>query len=156
MSIMEFFVEWLLFPSIKQTLLSLSCFFIMIVMTAQVLRTVAMLQAGANFTHLVAHYHVANHELVTDGVYNLVRHPSYVAWFCWSISTQLLLGNPICTIGFAYVSWKFFEKRIEYEEDRMIAFFGQRYVDYQLKVPCGIPFLRTQREMMYAKQRSGH
>lgn len=29
------------------------------------------------------------HKLVTNGVYNFMRHPSYVGWFYWSLGTQV-------------------------------------------------------------------
>ncbi|CAI6005052.1 unnamed protein product [Closterium sp. NIES-65] len=41
-----------------------------------------------------------------------VRHPGYTGWFMWSIATQLLLVNPLCTLAFALVSWRFFAARI--------------------------------------------
>merc|ERR1719323_1565782 len=62
------------------------------------LRTAALFTAKSNFTHLVARRKQANHVLVTVGVYRLCRHPSYAGWFLWSISTQLVLGNPICFV----------------------------------------------------------
>lgn len=30
------------------------------------------------------------HQLVTHGVYSIVRHPSYVGWFWWSVGTQVI------------------------------------------------------------------
>ena len=53
-------------------------------------------------------------QLVTHGIYSLSRHPSYAGWFYWSIGTQLLMCNPVCTLGYAYASWKFFEERSVY------------------------------------------
>lgn len=32
-----------------------------------------------------------------------IRHPGYLGWFMWSISTQVLLANPICTGLFSLV-----------------------------------------------------
>merc|ERR1740123_2781739 len=91
------------------------------------LRALALFTAKSNFTHLVAHRKQAGHALVTGGVYALCRHPSYVGWFLWSISTQLILGNPICFIAYTAVSWLFFARRIPEEEDLLIDFFGEQY-----------------------------
>lgn len=41
-----------------------------------------------------------------------LRHPSYFGWFWWVVGTQVLLWNPLCLVGYAYVSWKFFDQRI--------------------------------------------
>lgn len=32
-----------------------------------------------------------------------MRHPGYMGWFIWSVATQLLLVNPVCTLVFANV-----------------------------------------------------
>lgn len=44
----------------------------------QLMRSLAMWEAGASFTHLIQHSKRAEHVLVTSGVYALSRHPSYV------------------------------------------------------------------------------
>jgi protein-S-isoprenylcysteine O-methyltransferase Ste14 len=36
-------------------------------------------------------------------VCRFVRHPGYMGWFIWSVATQLLLVNPVCTVVFALV-----------------------------------------------------
>lgn len=42
------------------------------------------------------------------------RHPSYFGFFIWSIGTQVLLINPVCTVGYTVVTWRFFRDRIPY------------------------------------------
>ncbi|XP_026691020.2 protein-S-isoprenylcysteine O-methyltransferase-like isoform X2 [Ciona intestinalis] len=96
---------------------------------------------GKSFTHLVQYYKRDSHKLIVNGVYSLFRHPSYTGWFCWSVSTQVLLLNPICLIGYTVATWKFFQERIYYEEITLLNFFGQQYLDYKKKVPSGIPFV---------------
>ena len=105
------------------------------------LRKVAMATAGESFTHLVQYMRRNDHVLITSGVYSIVRHPSYAGWFLWSVSTQLMLGNFVCTVGFMLASWKFFSERIEFEEFYLVKFFGHDYANYKLKVPfSGVPF----------------
>lgn len=105
------------------------------------LRVAALFTARANFTHLVAYQKRATHELVTVGVYRLCRHPGYVGWFLWSVSTQLVLANPVCFMLYAFASWRFFKGRIPQEEELLCNFFGQQYHDYAKRVPCGIPWI---------------
>jgi len=103
------------------------------------LRAAALFTAQSNFTHLVAYFKVADHTLVTSGVYGLCRHPGYVGWFLWSVSTQVVLRNPICWVMYFYVSWRFFAGRIPPEEQTLLHFFGDAYMSYARRVPCGIP-----------------
>jgi protein-S-isoprenylcysteine O-methyltransferase len=51
-----------------------SCTGIVIVILGQALRSMAMIQASTNFSHLVAHNKVAGHRLVKEGVYAYARH----------------------------------------------------------------------------------
>lgn len=79
----------------------------------QVVRSVAMMQAGTNFNHIVQTSKAKSHQLVTHGVYGYLRHPSYFGFFWWGLGTQLMLGNVICFMGYAVVLWRFFSRRIE-------------------------------------------
>ena len=101
----------------------------------------ALIQAGHNFTHQISDTEKRdNHELVTSGVYAFSRHPGYFGWFWWSISTQVLLCNPVATAVFTYVSWRFFRDRIPYEEWHLCRYFPD-YPAYRERVPTRIPFI---------------
>lgn len=86
-----------------------------LVVFGQHLRSTAMIHASSNFSHQVAHKKRDDHRLVTTGVYAWVRHPSYTGFFTWAIATQLVLANPIMTLVFAVVLWRFFSSRIRGE-----------------------------------------
>ena len=79
-----------------------------------------MLTCGTNFNHLVEYKDRKDHELVTEGVYGISRHPSYVGWAYWAVGTQLILGNFLCLFGYAYVTFWFFSERIPDEEKTLI------------------------------------
>lgn len=102
-------------------------------------RKVAMVTAAENFDHIVQSEQSEEHRLVKTGLYGLSRHPSYAGWFYWSIGTQVLLCNPVCAVGYAWASWKFFQERIEEEECYLLRFFGSEYRDYKQTVGIGIP-----------------
>ena len=72
-------------------------------------------------------------------MYGWCRHPGYVGWFLWSVSTQILLINPVCIFCYAWVSFRFFAGRIPHEEEMLLQFFGDEYMAYAREVPCGIP-----------------
>ncbi|KAJ4343113.1 farnesyl cysteine-carboxyl methyltransferase [Ascochyta clinopodiicola] len=82
------------------------------VLVGQVVRSIAMAQAGTNFNHTVQSSKTEGHELVTGGLYAYFRHPSYFGFFWWGIGTQVMLGNTVCTLGYAGVLWYFFKTRI--------------------------------------------
>ena len=112
-----------------------------------------MVQASSNFSHKIATEKTSSHTLVTSGIYAFVRHPSYFGFFWWSVGTQIFLANPLSTVIFMAVLWKFFSSRIRYvcgstladvsrqEELLLIKFFGDEYVDYRKKVGVWIPFI---------------
>lgn len=81
----------------------------------QGVRTTAMIHAGSNFNHLVQSKKKLGHELVTDGIYAWLRHPSYFGFFWWGLGTQIVLGNIICLQGYAAILSSFFKARIESE-----------------------------------------
>uniref|UniRef100_A0A1L8DTQ6 Protein-S-isoprenylcysteine O-methyltransferase n=2 Tax=Nyssomyia neivai TaxID=330878 RepID=A0A1L8DTQ6_9DIPT len=141
MSWVEFALESYFFPNLKSMWIFwiigfLLCFF------GDLLRKIAMITAHSNFTHIVQFVRNEGHKLVTNGVYSNMRHPSYVGWFWWSIGTQIVLVNPLCTILYAIISWLFFRDRVYVEEITLHNFFGDEYVEYQKNVGTGLPFIR--------------
>jgi len=108
----------------------------------QAVRATAMIHAGSNFSHIVAHHKRSSHELVTTGIYSIFRHPSYFGFFWWGIGTQLVCGNVVCLIAYAVVLWRFFSRRIEGEEQLLVGFFGQEYVSYRDRTLVGIPLIK--------------
>jgi len=139
-------VSWLeyislnfLFPDLKSSLSLVTYTGLLVCLLGEVTRKLAMLHAGRNFNHLVQSHKSRDHKLVTTGIYSLVRHPSYVGWFLWSVGTQVLLVNPVCFLLYGGVSFAFFKERIVVEEYNLISFFGSQYRDYQREVGTGIP-----------------
>jgi protein-S-isoprenylcysteine O-methyltransferase len=106
---------------------------------SQMLRTSAMITAGSNFTHIIRYSKQGNHKLVTWGVYRFFRHPSYTGFFYWSLGLQIIMGNPICFIGYIWALNRFFKSRIEVEEELLEEFFGEQYVSYKKRTRVWIP-----------------
>lgn len=82
--------------------------------------------------------HSAKGNLVTDGIYGLVRHPQYAGLFLisiglmiqWPTLTTLLLW-PIMFISYYRLALR--------EEKRMIELFGEKYLNYKKRVPAFFP-----------------
>lgn len=112
-----------------------------LVVLGQCFRVSAMSTAASNFSHRIEYLKRKEHKLVTYGVYRFIRHPSYLGWFWWIVGSQILLGNPICVVGYSLVAWKFFHDRIPYEEALLLGFFPDEYPAYKARTISGIPFV---------------
>lgn len=137
-SVVEFWLEYLLMPWLKGWWVVLYLG-LAVAVAGQGIRTVAMWTAGSNFNHIVQNTKARDHRLVTDGIYQYLRHPSYFGWFWWSVSTQVLLNNPLCTCLFAWASFKFFDFRVRYEEYTLLQHFPDEYPGYMRRSFIGIP-----------------
>jgi protein-S-isoprenylcysteine O-methyltransferase Ste14 len=102
------------------------------------LRLAPVLALGSRFSGLVAIQ--ADHNLVTDGIYRLIRHPSYlgliVTTFGWALAFRsivgLLLAVPVIPVLVA---------RIRAEEALLLSHFGAEYEAYRSRTWRMIPGL---------------
>lgn len=140
-ALIEFSIEYAMFPNFKRgnCLTKVVGFALMIM--GQSVRTLAMKTAGRSFNHLVQTKRQSDHKLITNGIYEYIRHPSYFGFFWWAVGTQLMLVNPLGVVGFAITLYTFFSDRIEQEEKFLVSFFGKSYVEYKSKTPVYIPFI---------------
>lgn len=105
-------------------------------------RTLAMKTCGDSFSHYIATEN-NQHKLVTNGVYSVLRHPSYFGFWFFAIGVQLLLENWGNLLLNFIVLTKFLKVRIEFEEWFLVhRIFGDEYVEYKNRVGVWIPFLR--------------
>jgi len=83
----------------------------------------------------------ADHRLVTEGIYQHVRHPMYTAFWLWAAAQALLLPNWIAglsgLVGFGILY--FF--RVNREERLMLDTFGDAYRAYMTRTKRLIPWL---------------
>ncbi|XP_008366968.2 protein-S-isoprenylcysteine O-methyltransferase A-like isoform X1 [Malus domestica] len=140
-SLVEYCVEIILFPGLKEHRW-VSNLGLAMVIIGEIIRKMAIITAGKSFTHLIRTHASEHHRLITNGVYRVVRHPGYCGFFIWSVGTQIMLCNPVSTIAFALVVWRFFAQRIPYEEYFLRQFFGPQYEEYGRRIPSGVPFVK--------------
>ncbi|GFQ05935.1 protein-s-isoprenylcysteine o-methyltransferase b [Phtheirospermum japonicum] len=140
-SLVEYFIEIYFFPEMKEHWL-ISNTGLVLVVIGEIIRKLAIITAGRSFTHLIKRYHEDHHVLITHGVYKYVRHPGYCGFFIWSVGTQIMLCNPLATVAFALVVWRFFHERIPYEEFFLRQFFGSDYEEYAGRTISGVPFIK--------------
>jgi protein-S-isoprenylcysteine O-methyltransferase len=139
----EFWVEWWLWGSRGKLNLPMMLCGLGLVVGGQAIRSLSMWTCGEHFDHQIMEQRREGHKLVTTGIYSVLRHPSYFGWFYWSVGTQVLLCNPICTVLYIGASWRFFNARIPFEEETLHGFYRQAYIDYCSTTIVGIPFISS-------------
>ncbi|KAI5693238.1 hypothetical protein M8J75_011558 [Diaphorina citri] len=115
-------------------------------LSGEFIRKLAIFTASTNFNHIVQLRRKDDHRLVTNGIYSVFRHPSYVGWYLFSVGTQMVLVNPFCMVAYTLASWQFFNSRIYIEEESLVKFFGADYIAYQRRVKIWIPFIQGYQE----------
>jgi protein-S-isoprenylcysteine O-methyltransferase Ste14 len=81
-------------------------------------------------------------ELVTRGVYGLVRHPIYSAWIVFIFPGIALLCRSWLMLPASLVSYVIFKLLIKREDRYMEEKFGKAYLDYRSRVNEIIPIPR--------------
>ncbi|KAL8518998.1 hypothetical protein ACS0TY_010084 [Phlomoides rotata] len=141
-SLLEYLVEIYFFPDMKKHWVISNTGLFMVVV-GEIIRKLAIITAGKSFSHLIKRLHEDDHVLITHGVYKYIRHPSYCGFLIWSVGTQIMLCNPLSTLAFAAVVWRFFQLRIPYEEFFLRQFFGVEYEEYAKRTISGVPFIKS-------------
>ncbi|XP_040378844.1 probable protein-S-isoprenylcysteine O-methyltransferase [Oryza brachyantha] len=139
-AMLEHLTEALLFPELKEYWF-VSHIGLLMVIIGEVIRKIAVVTAGRSFTHVIRIHYEDQHKLITHGVYRFMRHPGYSGFLLWAVGTQVMLCNPVSIVAFTLVLWRFFSKRIPYEEFFLRQFFGREYEEYAQKVHSGLPFI---------------
>ena len=80
-----------------------------------------------------------DHKLITDGIYQSVRHPMYSAFWLWAVAQALLLPNWVAgfsgIVGFGIL----FFGRVAREERIMLDAFGDQYRAYMSRTRRVLP-----------------
>ncbi len=72
----------------------------------------------------------SNHQLVTQGVYRLVRHPMYASFFAMAVAQGLLLNNWLAGWSALLAVTALYVVRVPTEEQMMLDHFGDDYRNY--------------------------
>ena len=79
------------------------------------------------------------HELITRGIYGVIRHPMYASQWLWVIAQPLLLQNWIAGFANLLVFIPFYFLRVKAEEQMMIDSFGPQYQEYMKRTGGVLP-----------------
>jgi protein-S-isoprenylcysteine O-methyltransferase Ste14 len=81
----------------------------------------------------------AGHELVTRGVYRLIRHPMYAAIWLWAIAQGLMLQNWLAGWSVVPAFAAMYLLRVPREEQLMLEQFGEEYRSYMQRTGRVMP-----------------
>lgn len=81
------------------------------------------------------------HELITRGIYGLIRHPMYASQWLLAIAQPLLLQNWIAGFMNLLVFIPFYFLRVKAEEKMMLDSFGNEYQEYMNRTGSVLPRL---------------
>ena len=82
----------------------------------------------------------ANHELVRQGPYQIVRHPIYTGLLIGLLGTAFVYGFAGCFVGVLVIGFAFWLKS-QTEEQFMVQQFGDQYLQYRQQVRALIPYI---------------
>ena len=80
-----------------------------------------------------------DHRLITDGVYQYVRHPMYTSFWLWAVAQALLLPNWFAGLAGIVGFGTLFLGRVGQEEQMMVDSFGDAYRAYMERTRRIIP-----------------
>ena len=79
------------------------------------------------------------HELITQGIYGVIRHPMYASQWLLAIAQPLLLHNWIAGFMNLLVFIPFYLLRVQAEEKMMLDSFGTKYQEYMKRTGGVLP-----------------
>ena len=110
-----------------------------LVVAGVIFRWIAILSLGKMFTTNVS---IQNeHKLKTDGLYGVLRHPSYTGSLMSFLGLGISLGNIYSLIVVFIPVTLAFLYRIKVEEDALSKHFGEEYEIYKSRTKKLLPFI---------------
>lgn len=127
-----------LFPFRQTTGIQLSGFFI--VSLGIVVMILARKQLGANWAHAAEYQIKKGHELVTNGVYSIIRHPIYSGLFLLAIGSEIVAGSFLYIVVIPIIGITIYLQG-KREEAILLDKFGSKYNAYMKKTHRFIPYI---------------
>ncbi len=131
-------IEWAYFSD-QSSNLFLTILGILMILIGLIIRITAIHTLGKFFT---ATARTTNeHLLITSGPFSIMRHPSYAGAILVITGVPVLLNNLITFFSTILLLFFAYDFRIKSEEKVLISTFGEKYLQYSLKVKKIVPHL---------------
>ncbi|MFW9768412.1 MAG: methyltransferase family protein [Candidatus Thorarchaeota archaeon] len=82
-----------------------------------------------------------DHQLLTEGIYNHIRHPLYAGGMIGRIGLGLSFRGYLGTILYILIYFLIFRKRMEIEEQSLLSEFGEEYEEYMKRTKRFFPYI---------------
>jgi protein-S-isoprenylcysteine O-methyltransferase Ste14 len=112
---------------------------ILLLLSGLLLRWNAVVVLGSSFTVQVAVHD--KQQLITNGVYKFIRHPSYTGLLMYNFGLGLIQQNWLSILVLSSLPMIATLNRIAYEEQVLLKHFGAQYLKYRMNTKRLIPFL---------------
>ncbi|MEO0899230.1 MAG: isoprenylcysteine carboxylmethyltransferase family protein [Bacteroidota bacterium] len=104
-----------------------------------VIRLAAIRQLGRYFTATVETQN--SQQIVSDGLYGIVRHPSYLGAYLSMLGAALMFSSWMGLIATAVIQILAYAYRINMEEETLLSDLGDAYERYAIRTKRMIPFV---------------
>lgn len=132
-------VEWAYFTNVDQPINAFSILGLAMLLCGIAVRVWSIRTLGKHFTATATI--TDDHQLIKDGPYKVVRHPSYLGAFMAIIGTPLFLNDKWAVL-FVFVAMSVaYYIRISVEEKMLAGYFGKSYEHYKLSTKRIIPYI---------------
>jgi protein-S-isoprenylcysteine O-methyltransferase Ste14 len=111
---------------------------IFLIVSSIIINQVAVRSLGKFFDRLTIK---PEHQLVTTGIYTLVRHPIYLSYILLFAGFCTMLQSSFSLVLLAGVCIVWFGNRIALEEEMLEKEFGDEYKTYQQQTKRLFPFI---------------
>lgn len=99
----------------------------------------ARVNLGTNWANSYEFQIKKNHELVTSGIYQYIRHPIYSGLFCMLVGGELVAQSYLVCIYMLLLGGMYWQAKRE--EKLLKDHFGKLYLDYMKRTNMFIPFV---------------
>ncbi len=100
----------------------------------------ARMTIGTNWAHAAEYQIKKDHELVTSGVYNFIRHPIYAGMFFSCVGAELVAGSYIFFVFLILLPIPAY-LQAKKEEKLLTGHFGETYKTYMKKTKMFLPYI---------------
>jgi protein-S-isoprenylcysteine O-methyltransferase Ste14 len=139
LSVLAAVVEWGYFTDSNQSSQLMTLIGLAMLITGILIRVWAIRILGKHFTATAKLND--DHQLIQEGPYQLVRHPSYLGAFLAIIGCSVFLNaTTAIVIAITAMSLAYYI-RITVEEKMLALYFGKQYNEYKTKTKRFIPFV---------------
>lgn len=111
---------------------------LMLMLVALVVNRLAARELGRFWDRLVIQ---EKHQLVTSGIYSVVRHPIYTSYLLLFFGHMVFFQSLWASLLLAVVCAVWFGTRIKIEESLLLSKFGEDYAQYMRQTKRLVPFL---------------